>query len=128
MYSRPLGSPTVSQKRPYVHVPHVPYTVFVPGTGMSAVRVSGPWVQAGRVYRVGNTGYPATARCSRRGVPHQRSGPRKPCKGWSGWVGYSSDAPGDHPFGARSVPLQGPSLSPPRGHPTYGRLNLNISE
>ena len=40
---QPLGSPTGLLERSYVHVPGVLYTVFVPGTGMSA----GEWCTRG---------------------------------------------------------------------------------
>ena len=81
------------------------------------------------VYREGYTGYyPATALAQ----PAKRA-PEAPNGGWSGWVGrplrdpekylkYSSFwdpfwAPGDHPCGARSVPLAGtlPVTSPAKG-------------
>ena len=55
--STPLGSPTGRQKRSFVHVPVVRYTVFVPGTGMSTVSGTGLGRVYGWVYRVGNTGY-----------------------------------------------------------------------
>ena len=64
------------------------------------------------------TGTTHPASCSRREGPTQRSGPRKPCKGWSGWGGAWTDvpgtaagtAPGYHPSGP--VGPHGPSLYP----------------
>ena len=52
LYSTPLGSPTTTSKRSYVHVPGGQYTVFVPGTSMSTGAVYGPSTGI----RVGNTG------------------------------------------------------------------------
>ena len=45
-----------------------------------------------------------------RGGSYQRSGPRKPCKGWSGWVGPGRTVSGggdgqDHPAGPVRHPL-----------------------
>ena len=66
------------------------------------------WGMGGWVIRVGIPGYyPAPARRS----CYQRSGPRKPSKGWSGWVaGPGASEPHDHPlrdpagpYGARSA-------------------------
>ena len=82
MCSTPLGSPTVSQKRPYVHVP-VDEGWCRSGYGTGWVyRVGTRVVHTGWVYRVGNTGYtgyPASSKDVHRQAPcRQRSGPRKP--------------------------------------------------
>ena len=74
----------------------------------------------------GYTGYyPATQHAARGAVPHQRSGPRKSCKGWSGWVWgcgrslgrWAGTAP-EPTLRARSVPCRalpgsGPLECPP---------------
>ena len=62
----------------------------------------------GGVYRVGNTGViPGTQpSCSRRS-PTQRSGPRKPCRGWSGW-GWGPGVLGPAAGTALHPPLRGP--------------------
>ena len=79
----------------------------------------------GGVYQGGYTGeYPA----ARGGLKNQRSGPRKPRGGWSGWVleagrpGYGGlDGHGPHPCGARSVhPVALPGTIPLE-LPTYGQ-------
>ena len=76
---------------------------WVPGTGI----------------RVGRGGaIPVPTHHAARGGPYQRSGPRKPCRGWSGWVGAGRTVFGggdgqDHPSGPVGHPWA-PSLSFPQ--------------
>ena len=83
---------------------------------------------AGWVYRVGIQGgyrgglYRVLPSQLLEEQTRQRSGPRKPCRGWSGWPG-AADAPadGDGPvptLRARSVPL---------GPPWYRTLQMSAS-
>ena len=102
----PLGSPRPCSKRSYVHVPVSPRVVVQrPCSG-----VWGPGGYRGGytgwVYRVGNTRVPSQLES---GGHIQRSGPRKPCKGWSGWdmSAAPARAPRTHPSGPVG-PLQGP--------------------
>ena len=115
-YSRPLGSPWSCLKRSYVHVPGVTATGVLVHRGDGQAGPTG-WVRgAGWVYRVGNTGpgtYPATLPGEQT---HQRSGPRSPCRGRSGWVG-AAGAPGmTHPSGPVG-PASWPSLVIPSRFP-----------
>ena len=104
----PLGSPTGVPKRVYEQ--SVPACRTCAGSGVRAGYGTG-WCTGG-VYRVGNTGglyrYPATLLEETHG---QRSGPRRPCRGRSGWSmgrtyrgrrrdGHSPPCgPGRHPAG-----------------------------
>ena len=117
----PLGSPTVSPKRSYVHAPGCPYTVFVPGTSMLRDPCSGldGYSRVGNtgVYWVGNTGYPATTALLEESAVPSEAGPEAPVGGWSGGE-LCSDVPGtagmlqDHPSGPvgtlRVPPCPGP--------------------
>ena len=78
--------------------------------GMTVVRqqgcTGGVWYR-GRVYRVGTgEGNTGTQPTRLREVPGQRSGPRKPCKGWSGWSWGRNTLRGQDP------PLRGPVGTP----------------
>ena len=88
-------------------------------TGGAAARVYGRGMGTGWVPGGCYTGViPTQPRCSRREDPVQRSGPRKPCRGWSGWywgwtdvlVFGGGDGSWRPPCGPGRVP--GPSLSP----------------
>ena len=91
-------------------------------------------VRAGRVYRAGmgpggyrggyTGGVPSSPPTARGECPVQRSGPRKPCKGWSGWYGVLGRTVGgtapETTLRARSapagLPVSGPSECPPRAN------------
>ena len=113
--SPPLGSPTVSQKRSYVHVSVVSQWSL---SAVLPVRWC-PWGVPGWVYwvgnRVGNTGvyYPATQLLALRSVPavQRPQGAGPPCRG--GWYGSRvgptpsrtmvPGASATHPCGARPL-------------------------
>ena len=108
----PLGSPSDLQKRSYVHVPVVPYSGVHDaqnggaGLGCTTGGYTG-WVP-GRVI----PGYTQPARFAARRHPDQRSGPRKPYRGWSGWVWGSGITWCSAAGAAPSTTLRARSVSP----------------
>ena len=112
LYSIPLGSPTTCSKRPYVHVPVVPYMSVhdAQNGGAGRVGIQGGytgWV-SGWVIRGCTTQPPARVRKS----PVQRSGPRNPCRGWSGWYWGLDACPGCTAGGDGPGPPCGPGRVP----------------
>ena len=91
----------------------------------------GPGGYWGGVYRVGTrVVIPGTTqpRCSRRTQKHPgEAGPRKPCRGWSGWGAGPDVLLGRWAGTAISPPLRGPvgppgpSLGYTLEMPTYGQ-------
>ena len=88
-YSTPLGSPTWSQKRSYVHVPVVPYPCMY--TVLVDVRAGlRAWVLPRDGYTGGCTGWVipghgTPSHAARGECRSQRSGPVGPCKGPEWW-------------------------------------------
>ena len=70
--------------------------------------------------RRGNTG--TQPRCSREGS-RQRSGPRSPCRGRSGWSGSRNVRSRTPPTPCGRGPLRWVLLGPPRAGASYGRAN-----
>ena len=104
----PLGSPTGLQKRPYVHAPVVPglsqQRRWHRYGSQGGTRVGIPGGVVGGLYRV----LPSHLES---GGSYQRSGPRKPHRGWSGWVTAAAPARAQNPPLRGPVgTLQGPSL------------------
>ena len=107
---------------------------WVPTAGVPFVLAGDADVLDGWVTRVGIPGWvregvlPGYYPAARGGVLNQRSGPRKPCRGWSGWVQGSGrtrygDGGGDgryHPSGPVG-PTSGPSLYLPLRLPPYSQ-------
>ena len=104
----------------------------VPVLGTSVVHVGyglGTGYGTGWVYRVGNTGsHPPKS--PPRG--YQRSGPRRPCRGRSGWVSSCGVGGPCTTLRARSVTLQVPSLYRTLAYaaswPIRARLRVNSSK
>ena len=104
MCSRPLGSPTPTSKRSYVHVPGAPHHAVEGGLYTGGYR-GGVWLGGywEGLYR-GST-QPL------REVPYQRSGPRKPQHG-AGVGGYGAGIPlGTVGGTAPGYPPSGPGRS-----------------
>ena len=115
---RPLGSPTVSQKRSFVHVPVVPWPGVVCGAGHERGvygyrRVGTGWYTGWVIPGPGTTQRLGPA--ARGGLKNQRSGPRKPHRGWSGWVleaGRTGPTSGARPALVPPLPAVGPGQAP----------------
>ena len=120
LYSTPLGSPTTGQKQLF-RAAGTPLRPTYRGGAVYQVGIPG-WV-----YRVGNRrGIPVPSHAARgRGV-HQRSGPRKACRAWSGWV-YSSERPSSSPHPLRCAPGPAPlGLLPSPGKAASGPIRTRF--
>ena len=127
--SIPLGSPTVFSKRPYVHVPVVPWPAVVCGAGHERGVVRG-WARVyGWVIRVGIPGgyYPGTQLLEEGSMTAKRAPESPPCRGGVEWVvmeagrtwdeRWVGDGPGTtlraRSGPCRALPVPGPCRDPP---------------
>ena len=123
MYSVPLGSPTVSSKRSYVHVPRCSSQGEVVGVQWCAGPCGTLSTGTGWVYRRGNTGYYQPTRSPREEQTLTAKRARKPLQG-AGVVVRVQRARVPRPtLRARSVSLQDPSLVWVPAFQSNGRAN-----